>query len=101
MIFDEYHFGAWRENAQSLFKKFDDEKEYDADPEKCQSEVNNAYDESYLPITAKHYLFLSGTPFRVLNSGEFIEEQIFNWTYSDEQEEIVRIIHAHTVTAEA
>jgi hypothetical protein len=28
---------------------------------------------------------LSGTPFRAINSGEFIEEQIFNWTYSDEQ----------------
>ena len=43
------------------------------------------YDETYLPITTKHYLFLSGTPFRALASGEFIEEQIYNWTYSDEQ----------------
>ena len=38
-----------------------------------------------MPITTKYYLYLSGTPFRALNSGEFIEEQIFNWTYSDEQ----------------
>ena len=38
-----------------------------------------------MPITTNHYLFLSGTPFRALTSGEFIEEQIFNWTYSDEQ----------------
>ena len=29
--------------------------------------------------------FLSGTPFRAINSGEFIEDQIYNWTYSDEQ----------------
>ena len=28
---------------------------------------------------------LSGTPFRAIASGEFIEEQIYNWTYSDEQ----------------
>ena len=28
---------------------------------------------------------MSGTPFRAINSGEFIEEQIYNWTYSDEQ----------------
>lgn len=28
---------------------------------------------------------MSGTPFRALNSGEFLEDQIFNWTYSDEQ----------------
>jgi hypothetical protein len=38
-----------------------------------------------LPITTKAYLYLSGTPFRALASGEFIEEQIFNWTYTDEQ----------------
>ena len=30
-------------------------------------------------------MYLSGTPFRAISSGEFIEEQIFNWTYSDEQ----------------
>jgi hypothetical protein len=30
-------------------------------------------------------LYLSGTPFKALSSGEFIEEQIFNWTYTDEQ----------------
>jgi hypothetical protein len=33
----------------------------------------------------KAYLYLSGTPFRALTTGEFIEEQIFNWTYTDEQ----------------
>jgi hypothetical protein len=38
-----------------------------------------------MPITTNHYLYLSGTPFRAIGSGEFIEEQIFNWTYSDEQ----------------
>ena len=39
----------------------------------------------FMPITTDAYLYLSGTPFRALASGEFIEEQIFNWTYSDEQ----------------
>src|SRR6266496_6131615 len=33
----------------------------------------------FLPITTKAYLYLSGTPFRALATGEFIEEQIFNW----------------------
>jgi hypothetical protein len=37
------------------------------------------------PSPQAHYLYLSGTPFRAIASGEFIEEQIFNWTYSDEQ----------------
>ena len=36
-------------------------------------------------ITTRHFLYLSGTPFRAISSGEFIEEQIFNWTYTDEQ----------------
>jgi hypothetical protein len=38
-----------------------------------------------MPITTDAYLYLSGTPFRAIASGEFIEDQIFNWTYSDEQ----------------
>ena len=41
--------------------------------------------ETFLPITTSYYLFLSGTPFRAISSGEFIEDQIYNWTYSDEQ----------------
>ena len=87
VIFDEYHFGAWRDNAKKLFEK-EDEDEYDQfDVEKYkEKEADNAFNEEVLPITTKHYLFLSGTPFRALNSGEFIEEQIYNWTYSDEQQ---------------
>lgn len=86
VIFDEYHFGAWRENAKKLFDNPDEETEVDFDMEKYkQDEADNAYNETFLPITTSHYLFLSGTPFRALNSGEFIEDQIYNWTYSDEQ----------------
>lgn len=81
VIFDEYHFGAWKENARKLFEQ--DEDEYDEDLSKYDR--GNAYDETWLPITTTYYLYLSGTPFRALNSGEFIEEQIYNWTYSDEQ----------------
>lgn len=85
VVFDEYHFGAWRENAKSLFEKFDEEND-DFDIEKYQKEeAGNAINETFLPITSGHYLYLSGTPFRALNSGEFLEDQIFNWTYSDEQ----------------
>ncbi|MCR5353069.1 MAG: GIY-YIG nuclease family protein, partial [Clostridiales bacterium] len=85
VIFDEYHFGAWRENAKKLFEQ-EDEDEVDFDIEKYKKdEADNAYNETFLPITTSYYLFLSGTPFRAINSGEFIEEQIYNWTYSDEQ----------------
>ena len=86
VIFDEYHFGAWRERAKELFEKEDEESDVDFDPEKYKKdEAGNAINESWLPISTRYYLFLSGTPFRAINTGEFIEEQIFNWTYSDEQ----------------
>ncbi|MDR1296811.1 MAG: GIY-YIG nuclease family protein [Deltaproteobacteria bacterium] len=86
VIFDEYHFGAWRDNARNLFKNEDEDSFDSLNAEKYKdSEADNAYDETFLPISTLRYLFLSGTPFRALNSGEFIEDQIFNWTYTDEQ----------------
>lgn len=85
IVFDEYHFGAWRENAKNLFEKYDEEED-DFDLEKyLKEEAGNAINETFLPITSEQYLYLSGTPFRALNSGEFLEDQVFNWTYSDEQ----------------
>ena len=80
VIFDEYHYGAWRENAKDLF-----EGETESEWAFAESEELKAFDEDLMPITTHHYLYLSGTPFRAIASGEFIEEQIFNWTYSDEQ----------------
>ena len=86
VIFDEYHFGAWRENAKKLFENPDEEESADFDMEQYKrTEADNAYNETFLPISTGYYLFLSGTPFRAINSGEFIEDQIYNWTYSDEQ----------------
>jgi hypothetical protein len=82
VILDEYHYGAWRENAKGLFGA--DEEDAGEVAEEV-SKVEAEFDESILPITTGHYLYLSGTPFRALASGEFIEEQIYNWTYSDEQ----------------
>ena len=87
VIFDEYHFGAWRDNAKKLFESEDEDTIYNSNQNdsKSSEEISNAIDETWLPITTEYYLFLSGTPFRALHSGEFIEEQIFSWTYSDEQ----------------
>lgn len=86
VIFDEYHFGAWRDSAKKLFENEDEDSFDELDIEKYKkNEADNAIDESFLPVTTKNYLFLSGTPFRALNTGEFLEDQIFSWTYSDEQ----------------
>jgi len=89
VIFDEYHYGAWRDPAKNLFKEeenlekglTDEIKEGEAPAE--QDRID--YLEGIIPIKTDAYLYLSGTPFRAILSGEFIEEQIFNWTYSDEQ----------------
>ncbi len=80
VILDEYHYGAWRENAKELFEA-EDKKEI----EFGEGVGIEDFDEEIMPITTNGYLYLSGTPFRAIASGEFIEEQIFNWTYSDEQ----------------
>ncbi|WP_439328502.1 DEAD/DEAH box helicase [Lonepinella sp. BR2357] len=79
IVFDEYHFGAWRDKSKELFEQEQLEQQ------DMELDMPDFFDEDIIPITTDHYLYLSGTPFRALNSGEFIEEQIFNWTYSDEQ----------------
>jgi hypothetical protein len=95
VVFDEYHFGAWRETAKELFEGEDEawavreaKSEYAVDLEVLNNdlEVLSEKEADFLPITTKAYLYLSGTPFKALATGEFIEEQIFNWTYTDEQQ---------------
>lgn len=94
VIFDEYHFGAWRDNAKELFEGEEVEvakKELAVEYASVLDEFDEGLDElsgheaDFLPITTRAYLYLSGTPFKALATGEFIEEQIFNWTYTDEQ----------------
>ena len=80
VIFDEYHYGAWRESAKDLF-----EGESDKEKEFAEGKGLAEFKEENMTISTGAYLYLSGTPFRAIASGEFIEEQIFNWTYSDEQ----------------
>ena len=94
VVFDEYHFGAWRETAKELFEGEEDavakkeaKLEYAPGLEGVNEDLAmlSEKEAEFLPITTKAYLYLSGTPFKALATGEFIEEQIFNWTYTDEQ----------------
>lgn len=102
VVFDEYHFGAWRDTAKELFEGEEDARaetkaQYGttlsgrATKDVTIEDFNEDFEElsedesDFLPITTRAYLYLSGTPFRALATGEFIEEQIFNWTYTDEQ----------------
>jgi hypothetical protein len=94
VVFDEYHFGAWRDTAKELFEGEEDEVakhetrlEYGKGLEDINEDLSELSEKetAFLPITTRAYLYLSGTPFRALATGEFIEEQIYNWTYTDEQ----------------
>jgi hypothetical protein len=94
VVFDEYHFGAWRDAAKELFEGEEEavakkELKYSKDLEDVNEDLSTLSEKEteFLPIITKAYLYLSGTPFKALASGEFIEEQIFNWTYTDEQRE--------------
>jgi len=92
VVFDEYHFGAWRDSAKELFEGEEEavakkELKYSKDLAEVNEDlaVLSEKESEFLPITTKAYLYMSGTPFKALAMGEFIEEQIFNWTYTDEQ----------------
>lgn len=94
VVYDEYHFGAWRETAKELFEGEDDsvakketKLEYNSGLHRLNEDLKilSPGETEFLPITTRANLYLSGTPFRALLTGEFIEEQIFNWGYTDEQ----------------
>ena len=104
VVFDEYHFGAWRDTARELFEGEDDAarrraeaQEFSADLETFAEEIEElgADEDSFVPIRTRAYLYLSGTPFKALRTGRFIEEQIYNWTYTDEQRAKAEFAAAH------
>ena len=84
VVFDEYHFGAWRDTAKELFEGEDEavarkeaNLEYATNLDKMNEDLGvlSEKETEFLPITTKAYLYLSGTPFKALSTGEFIEEQ--------------------------
>jgi len=104
VVFDEYHFGAWRDTAKELFEgeeaaiaKKETNLEYASVLENVNEDLGvlSESETEFLPITTRAYLYLSGTPFKALATGEFIEEQIFNWTYTDEQKAKVEFAAKH------
>lgn len=94
VIFDEYHYGAWRYAEAELVAG--EERDGRAEMEATYTEAVNVMEEEqeewgkdereFLPFKkARAFLYLSGTPFRALASGYFQPDQIYNWTYTDEQ----------------
>jgi len=82
VVFDEYHFGAWRDTAKELFEGEEDavakkeaKLEYGSGLEVVNEDLIELSEKEgqFLPITTKAYLYLSGSPFRALATGEFID----------------------------
>ena len=81
IILDEYHFGAHNENSKKQFH-----------PDFVESDFSSVaaganFSEETFPFEARSFLYLSGTPFKAIRDGEFLENEIFSWTYIDEQRE--------------
>ena len=110
IVLDEYHFGAWQGAAKEVCEPVparakDPEAVDQEDAERADTVADLAdagaprlvaatpdagikddLNTTDLRLSARHYLYLSGTPFRALTEGEFNEDQIFNWTYPQEQD---------------
>lgn len=115
VVLDEYHFGAWQGAAKEVCDPVtkprvkNPEKAAKAAEEVASDHADEVVDlveagtprliaatpeavglegdldSTHLQLTGKHYLYLSGTPFRALTDGEFTEDAIFDWTYPEEQ----------------
>jgi hypothetical protein len=84
VVFDEYHFGAWRETAKELFEGEDEvvakkeaKLEYAGGLEDMNEDLTvlSEQEADFLPITTQAYLYLSGTPFKALATGEFMRNR--------------------------
>jgi hypothetical protein len=88
VIVDEYHYGAWNDATRELLSgeagggnaEFSNARGDDAEEDASKDLVERLDN-----IKGQVFLCLSGTPFRAIASKEFSDEQIFNWTYTDEQ----------------
>jgi len=98
VVVDEYHFGAWRDAARSIYVGEVDEvtgEKTEGDKSEAKVAETPDLDDGFVEgieealakqkLEVDHYLYLSGTPFRALTEGEFLEDQVYNWTYSNEQ----------------
>ena len=78
VVFDEYHFGAGEMTAKELFEGEEDavakklvKLEYASGLEEVNEDLTvlSQTETEFLPITTKAYLYLSGTPFKALATG--------------------------------
>ncbi len=87
VIVDEYHYGAWNEATKQLLQGevANGAAEYSAAKGEDEDPPDTGDVATKVGVIGAAYLCLSGTPFRAIASQEFGDDQIFNWTYTDEQ----------------
>ncbi len=95
IIIDEFHYGSSTENAKGMFEGYNDEEKNTLKDSldknellEIENELREEFDiiENTLPkLKTKNRLFLSGTPFKAIANNRFSKDQIFNWSYLDEQ----------------
>lgn len=91
IVIDEFHFGAGTATARELYDPQDkDLHAYAKLLEKADSANEHDVEIVESPdfgLKTKFHLHLSGTPFKAIANGDYSEDQIFNWSYIDEQRE--------------
>jgi hypothetical protein len=88
VVVDEYHYGAWNDATKQLLAGEISGGEAEvaaARGDEAEDEAGTDLVEKLDNVKGKAFLCLSGTPFRAIASSEFSPDQIFNWTYTDEQ----------------
>ena len=84
VVFDEFNTASWSESTSELFATENRKERYYQIGEGMEL-FKHGFDEENLPLSTSRYLYLSETPLELFESGEFRENQIYNWTYIDEQ----------------
>lgn len=82
IVIDEFHFGAGTVAARELYDPVDKKLASVEIPD-----VDGVVTDDDLDLKALAHLHLSGTPFRALTNGDYAEDEVYNWTYIDEQRE--------------
>ena len=92
IVIDEFHFGAATATARELYDPQDRTevalaKLIGQAMDQESDRLAEVLVEPDFGLTTRFHLHLSGTPFKAITNGEYAEDQIFNWTYIDEQRE--------------
>lgn len=94
IVLDEYHHGV--HNNKSKEKLEDNDEEVNEDLTEKEKKIIIESNQKSKKIKSKYKLYLSGTPFKAIESGLF-DKNIYNWTYVDEQKEKFKYIENNKI----